>query len=226
MNKLILIVIFPIALIGCSIQNIPNDYVLEDKSPNGVAVFSLTYSGDCVVRAGIQLGGEDARLIRLRMSEQDLLDWGKWCEDSGWTFPKGSYQTEIGRLVAVELPAGRHEFRQTVVNNALSGHYSMPFSVFAGKVTYLGNIDIQAEWRKRTGGDIAAGIIVGAVFGFYGAGGSRVEIKSTVRDMRERDLALLIKKFPNLQKEQLVVEFPDKMEELKEECDPALDPNC
>lgn len=223
MHKFIIVVVFPMVLIGCAKLNISNDYVLQEKSPNGVAVLSLTYSGACVGGAGIHLGGKDVGLLRLAMDEQELLDWGKWCEEdeSFWRrFPEGSHQSEIGRLFVIEFPAGEHQFIAIHIGGAFSGRFSIPFSVLPGKYVYLGNIHIQAGRIEYSTAEIVLGVLAGA------SGGSRFRLKIILRDLRERDLSQLIKKYPNIRKEQLVVKLLEKIEEWKDECDPALDVFC
>jgi uncharacterized protein YcfL len=86
MKKLIIIIVFSIVLVGCSANNIPNDFILQRVSSKGVAVVSLTYSGDCVRSVKVNFRKENiynpfrAR-VYLFEKTQDLLDWGKWCEE-------------------------------------------------------------------------------------------------------------------------------------------------
>lgn len=206
MKKLVIIAVIPIVLFGCAVQNIPNDYVLQNNSPNGVAVISLTYSGNCVGGVAMYFGMEADKLIRLNSGELNLLDWGKWCEKdkSGWYhFPKGASQTEVGRLYVLELPAGNYTIRRVQVGMAFSGLITIPFSVLAGKVTYLGNVDIRAERIPYSATETVLGVLSGA------SGGSRFWLKMRGRDMRGRDLALLFERYANITNEQLVVKFPD-----------------
>lgn len=194
MKRLIIIIVFSIVLVGCKAAQIPNNFILQRDSSKGVAVVSLTYSGACVRGVAVSYSKKTIYVpfrgeVNLLEEERDLLDWGKWCEVSTFwpgKWPEGVTQSEVGRVFAFELPAGEYKFYRILLEGDWFWRISMPFTVLPGRITYLGNIHIQAQENELS---------IGNLF----SGKARFTSKFGIRDMRERDLELLEKKHPNLE---------------------------
>lgn len=220
MKRLIIIIVFSIVLVGCGAINMPNDFILQRDSSNGVVVVSLTYSGVCV--RGVDFKFHKGSIydpfrgnVYLSKEKQDLLDWGKWCEgQSSWSgkWPEGVTQSEVGRVFAFLLPAGEYKFYKTLLEEVWSKRISMPFTVLPGRITYLGNIHIQAQENETSFADKAKLLIAR----FSVSGKSRYTSKFGIRDMRERDLELLKKKHPNLEIDDVEVRSLIMMGPIKE----------
>lgn len=111
--------------------------------------------------------------------------WGKNRPIEPWGVgPDAGLEQELGRLFAVELPAGTYEIYQLDARGrALIDMPPVRFEVTAGAVRYLGNLHVAyclyAPDLPSYRGYINAGL-------------------PSVRDQSQRDLRLLLQKFPSL----------------------------
>jgi hypothetical protein len=137
MNKLFSLILLSLVLTGCaSTKTIKNDYVLNQKSGNGVLISSVSYKGSYSiyyhglnneVRGKIQFG-EDVALIPIP--------------------PKGdfSHLNRKGEVFAIELPSGNYKVWRWGVHSGYAHispatPMSIEFKVEPGKATYLGNFE-------------------------------------------------------------------------------------
>lgn len=95
---------------------------------------------------------------------------GNMQDPMDWDHPKG-------RLVVAELPAGKYElyqWRSEGINVTYTSKiFSIPFTVVGGKATYIGNLFVNIDESTSI-------------------------YKLEVADKSERDLPLLIRKYPNI----------------------------
>jgi hypothetical protein len=99
-----------------------------------------------------------------------------------------------GNLHTIELPAGTYEFYTCV--GFLTPKFSWKFSVAPGEAKYIGNID----FRLRYSTEILrkSDVFKSDVYNKYLIG---------VTDMRQRDLALFEKKYPNIPVSDIVIDI-------------------
>ena len=120
------------------------------------------------------------------------------CEGMSCNFQNGDFTNAHGELYLLELPVGNYEFYNYSINISTGvsegeitakNAFSMPFSVQAGKVKYVGEAKLKDVMGKNAFGmSVPAG-----------------EIPS-VSDQHVRDFATAKKKFPKLPLEQVVID--------------------
>ena len=157
-----------LALPGCATINVPSNYSLTPKGDKGLVVLSLTHTLSTVIVDYRQKEGEtqvDGAFMTGTI--QDPMDWDH---------PKG-------RLVVAELPAGKYElyqWRSEGFNVTYTSKiFSIPFTVVAGKATYIGNFFVNIDEST-----------------------SRYRLEVT--DKSDRDLPLLIRRYPNIKENGVV----------------------
>lgn len=98
----------------------------------------------------------------------------------------------IGRFVGFDLPAGNYEFYsfnsegyQKILS--IKRDFSRRFVVEAGKIQYIGNLDVLATQPVFSGGSILAAAFIGTWFGF-------VDVYPSLLDAGDIDLPLLAAK--------------------------------
>lgn len=113
-----------------------------------------------------------------------------------WTqLPKGNgldWKDPPGRLIVVPAPAGKYEIYDwsqkrmegasaTVVVNAKK--FSIQYQVHPGAITYIGNVHLEVNQNW---------------------------FRITVKNQKDRDLGLLLTKYPNLRNEQITVQIAER----------------
>lgn len=204
-------VVIPLALSACATKNISGGYKLKADGDNGLIVGSVALVspdaawldwrlGDAEFRfrGSTKHGYEESGALSIKAVDFDQAwnsiksdNWNqalnsvnrfKWSEGGEI---EGFQGIGTARLFAVELPAGNYEFfdwRLKYHSSLGSGQlFSLPFKVEAGKVHYLGQLTIHvAVGTDEWGIDRISAV----VFRVY--------------DERERDLAMLAKRYPAL----------------------------
>lgn len=173
MSKLIryITVIVAWVLTGCATFNVPSDYSLAHNSNQGLVVMSLTHSvASVIVDYRPVAAGKPGAGSFMTGNMQDPLDW---------THPNG-------RLVVAELPPGQYELYQWRAEGMnvtyTSKLFSIPFTIEAGKATYIGNLFINMDETTA-------------------------KYTLSVTDTSARDLPLLIRHYPNIKQTDVSTEI-------------------
>lgn len=124
----------------------------------------------------------------------------------GW-FTRSYDAEEKGQMVAVQLPAGEHEFfSYFLVAQDWGGvqstytptqPFAFRFRVEPGKAVYVGNFHVQFLGERKAAVDKGESDMP--------MGSKRFAIKRTVRDTRARDFADLPKRYPTLDPQRIEV---------------------
>lgn len=195
---------------GCSAFNtISDDYVLDAKSSKGLIVVSFSQLGTPGVNTYLSLRPVDGTLgNEISIVDQAVrLDWRGPCDD----FPRKDWLLKNlkqfrwaekasecrGRLVALELEAGRYEVYEWRGEGSGEFTYYMGFDEFT-----LRPKKVSIRFRVKAGEALYLGNIL-----FYlqtdGISFSGAEI---IRDMSERDLELFHKRHPRVPPEKVSTE--------------------
>lgn len=156
-------------LAACTkITDVRTDYSLSGQSGNGLVAMSLTHT---LQHATIVYQNKDGGSIG-----GGVFATGIFHNPFDWENPKG-------RLVVMELPAGKYEmYRWQAFHGNItytSKDFSMPFVVEEGRVNYIGNFFINID---------------------ESAGKSRFERY----DMSKRDIPLLLQRYKNITESQIM----------------------
>ena len=160
LTRLLAMLLMAFIASGCATFNASSSYAPEASPNKGLVVFSFTASEE-IQNFGLQYEsagtGSSQRGDVTFHTIQDPLDW---------TTP------EKGRLVVMELPAGRYEFYRFIAPlRWMSERFSVPFFATPGKVVYFGNLHVDV-------------------------GGFRGSIR--IDNMASRDLPLLMSRYPRI----------------------------
>ena len=143
MTSRLLAAISLIFLASCThTAKLPENYVIDTKSPNGVVIVSLTFEGGLQFQAFTleyrQVGsGETGQMHSASMlAAPDIETDGR----RGWLFPR-------------ELPPGEYEFykwRGMVGNMSYWSprEFSNRFKISPGRATYIGNLNVRTSTGK------------------------------------------------------------------------------
>lgn len=172
---------------------------VEIQPNKGVAVFSITLRG----------ATQAASYIKWREVKEDKRMPVNW--DGAISITRGRFfgteelsespRRVSGRLAALMLPPGTYEFydfNSSQTNpNAGGGQrlllystrhpFSRRFSVAAGKIQYVGNLDIYEGQPFITTGGILSGV-------FLGMFGLKIEVFPSLLDMGDADIPLIVAK--------------------------------
>jgi hypothetical protein len=171
--------LFVAAISACATTQTTTDHQPEADQDNGVIVFSVTHDLD---------GGRGEKLVILRHE----LPWRK----RGVTYQSGEVNflgmvrdddfTEVhGYLYAVSVPAGKYSFSDWTIETpggSIFSKHTVPldFTVNPREVVYLGAF--HGHFLKRDKNFFGMNVTVDGV--------------ASIRDARERDVALLLKRYP------------------------------
>jgi hypothetical protein len=114
-----------------------------------------------------------------------------------------------GRVAVIELGPGEYEMRRWVINVAnraafiSTKPFGFRFEIEAGKATYLGNVHVDIQ---RT------------------ADPDTLPFAVALEDRRDRDLAILHRKYPGVRKDQLIFGGPGRLRETAAERPVGLGP--
>ncbi len=143
-NILLQLTLFVIVLLinGCAttINNIEPDYALNHKQ--GVALFSLTVSGECGYALFVDIRDADKNHLGT-VGLQSMFEQRDWqrkhqhCDAGGDDF--------VGQLKAIPFADGTYEiYKLTGMNRyrafSTEDNLALQFKVSNGRVTYLGNV--------------------------------------------------------------------------------------
>jgi|Deesub1362B_J571_1020462.scaffolds.fasta_scaffold28447_1 hypothetical protein len=132
-------------LCGCtSLLNIPSDYQLDPSSGDGVAVFSVSERCPSTMSIIFRAHGH-------------AFDEGMTLDQSKAMRP-APLQWQCGRVVIRRLRAGPYEFESFILTRAVPGvshvkpakPFLIPFTVTAGKATYLGHLNFDISLSSAT----------------------------------------------------------------------------
>jgi hypothetical protein len=161
------IVVALVSLSGCSTTRVAREETPQPSTGKGLLIFSWTVNDnlDNAVLSYRGIGSATHGEV-LFTSPDDPFDW---------TAP-------LGRLVVLELPAGKYEmFKLTVPGTSQSDEsFAIPFTVSTGRAVYAGNVQLAFDARARQ---------------------YRVETLNSAR----RDLALLGRRYPDIGPSQITV---------------------
>lgn len=180
--RIIIAALFAVLLAGCAVKSVQRDYALDEKSGKGIVIISVSHDqrGSRALNAIFYVDFKPGLVMPEHMMLKTL----------GETFPgvtKGSeFKDSYGQVLALELPAGTHQINSW--RAARSGGFEITprevppplvFEVAAGKIQYLGNLHLILQGGKN-------------IFGIPVVSDAHPE----VRDMRQRDLAMIERKYP------------------------------
>lgn len=194
-----------LALTGCSsLMNVPPKYSLADAKPEGHGLLLASMTAD-------NTDGLPQASFTIVISNSDKPGAGD--EQSVVAFTgcdmrhtgETEFGPECGRAIASDLPAGKYYIMNWSMMTGTSQYIigprtwvPIPFTIEAGKATYIGNIHLKLEHGTNHFGwpMIAAGFPI-------------------TRNLRERDIPVFERMFPKLQPEDIdyqPIEFPDSDE--------------
>lgn len=172
---------------------------VEIQHGKGVAVFSITLHGAVQPASYVKWRElkEDKRMP-VNWSGTISITRGSWF---GTEELSKSPRKVMGRLAALMLPPGVYEFydfnSEQVEGQAGGGQrltlfharrpFSRKFNVEAGKIQYVGNLDIYEGQIFSTTGGIMSGV-------FLGMFGAQVEVFPSLLDMGDADIPLIVAK--------------------------------
>jgi len=137
MRRLLIINIL-LLLSGCATFNVDTGYSFSDDMSSGLLVFSFTHSSTNETNHGAILDlrgiGDSENIL-----EQSVMT-GTLKDPFDWEKPRG-------RLVVIELPAGKYEIYkwrsfQGNIEYSSTALFSIPFRITEQKATYIGNINL------------------------------------------------------------------------------------
>jgi hypothetical protein len=174
---------------GCRTTNVSGAHALDPASGNGVVVVSLTMSG---------VPGAFNMFVDFRgvtVDHKSSVPVSDLFASADWRCPLGpvTEANPCGRLAVIELREGEYEFYSwhgqsggapggLTMSARASRDFAKRFKVLAGRAVYLGNIHFA----------VGRGVFT-----------------MTVLDLRDRDLALLHGKHPNIGPDAIVVTILD-----------------
>jgi hypothetical protein len=184
MKKLVYFVfvaVFVDLLAGCSTTTISKDFSINSESKEGVIVFSVSHDhvgkrgakGIFHLDGGAMNGGDTFISLHPVMP--------------GVPF-RNEFNDSYGRILAVSLPAGKHEFSSWQITNGAGLRISpketptpLVFEVVSGQIKYLGNLHANLS----AGNNIFGMKIV-------------LEGYPEILDRRARDISIFENKYPQL----------------------------
>jgi hypothetical protein len=178
---LALVVSLSLGLVGCAARSVRSDYAMTPDSTEGIVIVSISHddAGGRRTKAtffldGGGLLGGDGKLLRSLPERVPGFTGGSSFEDC------------YGQVLALSLPAGRHQIDGWSIAANMGLHISpkqkpapLVFDVVAGKIVYLGNLHAHLLMGKN-------------VFGVTIVGDSTPE----VRDERTRDIPIIEESHP------------------------------
>ncbi|EJL87532.1 hypothetical protein PMI16_02876 [Herbaspirillum sp. CF444] len=178
----LLIGLLVLLLAGCAAKSVQRDYALDEKSGKGIVIVSVSHDqrGSRALNAIFYVDFKPGII----MPEHMML---KTLGESFPGIPKASeFKDNYGQVLALELPAGMHQINSWRASRSGGFQISprdMPppleFEVVAGKIQYLGNLHLILEGGRN-------------IFGIPIVSDAHPE----VRDMRQRDIAMIERKYP------------------------------
>lgn len=177
-------------LSGCATQNVGSDFTLKTDGDKGLVIGSITRS---VASRGTQGLGAYSRYAMLQYRNLATGEGGKVSSGNsalGILVPS-DFPGIYGDFFALELPAGNYEFYRwylewSTVQISSKKDFSAPFTVGAGKVVYIGDLNFDVLFAK--------GKLGNSVFS---------DLDINVKDSSQRDFAFAAKKIPNLRLDQV-----------------------
>lgn len=181
MKKILFILVATLLLSGCASTTVKQDYSLNESTDKGLLVTSISYQG-----------GYSGYAVYFKNTKTNKLDYVEF--GAGSTLipipPKGdfSHLNRKGEVFATELPAGEYHIWRWRVQSGYAtltpiNPMKVEFKIEPGKATYLGNFDF----------------IETSSLGFTITG-----VDVNYSDQSEVDLDILMKKLPNIKKEQII----------------------
>lgn len=166
-----LTLLIALVLTGCATFNVSSDYSLAHNPEKGLVVMSLSHSLSSVI--------VDYRPVGKSQQGDGAFMTGTLKDPMDFDHPKG-------RLVVAELPAGQYElyqWRAEVLDLTYTSKlFSIPFTVVAGKATYIGGL-------------------------FVNVNETTAKYKLSVTDQSTRDLPLLLQRYPHIKQTDVVKEI-------------------
>ena len=194
-KKIVFVVISLLFLAGCGTTNVRNDYALSQQSQKGLVIGSLTQSKSSKGHQGFSSAISGISLVYRNTETEET---GRIGIDSTLPGPlySGDFSNAKGELIAVELPPGDYVFEKW---HALQGSYTnvysnipypIKFSVYRNRAVYIGNLNLEIIFGRNI---IGIGIVAGGLV--------------TVNDSRERDIRVLLTRYPNIEPNDIVYEL-------------------
>lgn len=172
-------------LSGCSLAtSIKPDQPMSLAEDEALILASTTmqYEGSFFARVSFLFTRAGSRgNVRL----DSAVPWTIWpmLEDT----PEPGLEEQHGRLYALRVPAGEYSLKQIAIHDvpliAVAPKERLTFSVSAGEIIYIGNLDVR----------LCHLLSPEARYPYYVVGG-----RPSVRDASDRDLPLLRARFPQL----------------------------
>jgi hypothetical protein len=142
-----------------------------------------------------------------------------WMKDKpmqpGGTGPDAGLEQQLGRLFAVELTAGVYEIYELGAPRILVRMQPLHFEVRPGEILYLGNLHVHyCLYKPDPGRRAYRSFINGGI--------------PSVRDEAQRDLPLLLRKFPALTEANIIPAVIDNnaWQDLEKTGLPSLETDC
>ncbi len=170
-------------LSACAVNQVPPDFTPESDDKNGVVVFSVSHD--------LEGGARNNAIIYLNTNSFGTSEGIFESSADEFLRPRkeSDYVDVYGHLYAILLPAGDYAFTSWQIFNgaglrilAGKGTQPQPFHVDAGQVKYLGNLHGNLRRGKN-------------FLGMTITGGGVI----SVNNMQERDIKLLITRYPQYQ---------------------------
>lgn len=186
-------------LSACGAKSVDRDFTLSPDSETGLIIGSATSSKEN--------SSYDATMY-FRYTEagkEDLIGFGNSGFIQGLTpnnllgsHPPSDFQDTDGRLFAIALKPGDYSFATWEVDNGSNAFIApidrrpMAFTVRKGEATYIGNLHMELKTSKN-------------IFGITIISDAAPQVV----DKSERDIPMLLQRYPNLSRENIEIRLID-----------------
>ncbi len=174
-------------LAGCAAKNVDQSINTSQLTETGLVYASLSTSDEYLYGPIATFRLKQGGIIKSREEDNPLLG----------TLKPSELQDDYGRLVVLELPAGKNSLNHWVVTHGTTQYFSkedvpeMVFTVEPGKAVYLGNLHIHTSLGKNF---IGHQIIV--------------DLLPEIRDRSQRDLEMFRARYPNVAEADIIAKQP------------------
>lgn len=176
-----------VILTGCAAKNVDMSINPSQLTETGLVYASLSTSDEYLYGPIATFRFDRGGIIKSREEDNPLIG----------SLKPSELQDDFGRLVVLELPAGKNSLEYWVVTHGTTQYHSVEdvpkigFTVEPGKAVYLGNLHIQTTLGPGLFGHKAI-----------------VDLLPEIRDRSQRDLEMFRTRYPNVAEADIVTRQP------------------
>lgn len=195
----IVVILIGFLLSGCATKSVETNFAFTPETETGLIVGSAS-SGeenswyDAAVRFRYSLAGKQDSFADTSAGFIEALPYDPFLGPSG----PSDFADASGTLFAIPLPPGDYVFYKWDIDNGSNAIIypidpkPLPFTVKKGEATYIGNLHM----HLRTGRNILGITII-------------ADGQPAISDRSDRDIPLLLKRYTNLKREDIVIQILD-----------------